>query len=474
LSRERSPAAEFLGSTSGKAGLGLVIVFTAISIYTLATYPLDFGTRFWSNPTHWADFPKVVPPSWIGLIDGQGTVEHQIYEARTPDQISSTRLGQVMTYNFYFNHQSDRLPTFLSVSIRGITFWRSPPIMTVKFERPDGLELVLQRLVPPAARAGESPPYVRYSDGVLRSQLSSSPEVANAVASFARSELNLTVKEADLLLAGPERILFRARGEDEVLKGRYRLSVDVSVEDPRDSVDVIRFVVGGSRFGLLGTDGQGRDIAQGLLFGFPVALFIGVTVSVLATGVGGFAGIASGFIGGKTDNAIQRASDILTNVPLLPILIFLTFILGQKLWVVLLILVAFSWPGLTIIVRSMVLQLKSGQLIEAARSLGASRVRIMVRHIFPQIAPYILAQLIFFAPAAILAEAALSFLGLGDPTVPTWGQILQQGFQSGAVYVGHWWWILPPGFLIVLTASAFILISLGLETVINPKLRRMA
>jgi len=136
--------------------------------------------------------------------------------------------------------------------------------------------------------------------------------------------------------------------------------------------------------------------------------------------------------------------------------------------------VAFSWPGLTIIVRSMVLQLKSGQLIEAARSLGASRVRIMVRHIFPQIAPYILAQLIFFAPAAILAEAALSFLGLGDPTVPTWGQILQQGFQSGAVYVGHWWWILPPGFLIVLTASAFILISLGLETVINPKLRRMA
>jgi len=80
--------------------------------------------------------------------------------------------------------------------------------------------------------------------------------------------------------------------------------------------------------------------------------------------------------------------------------------------------------------------------------------------------------MIFLAPAAILAEAALSFLGLGDPSIPTWGQILDAGFRSGAVYVGFWWWILPPGLLIVFTAMTFILISLGLEPVVNPKFRR--
>ena len=95
----------------------------------------------------------------------------------------------------------------------------------------------------------------------------------------------------------------------------------------------------------------------------------------------------------------------------------------------------------------------------------------MLRHIFPQTAPFVFAQMIFFTPAAILAEAGLSFLGLGDPSIPTWGQILEQGFRTGAVYQGYWWWILPPGVLIVITALTFALLALALEPVINPKLR---
>ena len=96
----------------------------------------------------------------------------------------------------------------------------------------------------------------------------------------------------------------------------------------------------------------------------------------------------------------------------------------------------------------------------------------MLRHIFPQVAPYILSQMIFYTPSAILAEAGLSFLGLGDPSMPTWGQILEYGFRNGAVYLGYWWWILPPGILIVFSAVTFVLLALGLEPVVNPKLRR--
>ena len=135
-------------------------------------------------------------------------------------------------------------------------------------------------------------------------------------------------------------------------------------------------------------------------------------------------------------------------------------------------LIAFSWPGLTILVRSMVLQIRSGQLVEAARALGASRRRIMVRHVFPQTAPFIVAQMIFFAPGAILAEASLSFLGLGDPSIPTWGQMLERGFSTGALYVGYWWWVLPPGILIVVTALAFMLLALAMEPIVDPRLRK--
>ena len=95
----------------------------------------------------------------------------------------------------------------------------------------------------------------------------------------------------------------------------------------------------------------------------------------------------------------------------------------------------------------------------------------MIKHIFPQIAPFILSQMIFFTPAAILAEAGLSFLGLGDPSIPTWGQILDQGFRTGAVYIGYWWWVIPPGLLIVITALTFVLLALAMERVVDPRLR---
>jgi peptide/nickel transport system permease protein len=239
-----------------------------------------------------------------------------------------------------------------------------------------------------------------------------------------------------------------------------------------DTVGSVKFVVGGGVFGYMGTDTLGRDLAVGLLFGFPVALFIGFITSTLTTIVGSVLGIWGGYVGGRTDGVIQRVSDILNNLPQLPILIFLVFIMGQNIWNIILVLVVFGWSGLTILIRSMVLQSKQEQYIEASVAVGASRSWIMARHIFPQVAPFIFTQMIFYTPSAILAEAALSFLGLGDPNLPTWGQILERGFQTGAIFLGYWWWIIPPGLLIVITALCFVFIAQGLEPVVNPRLRR--
>ena len=110
--------------------------------------------------------------------------------------------------------------------------------------------------------------------------------------------------------------------------------------------------------------------------------------------------------------------------------------------------------------------------MDAARTLGASTGRIVWRHVFPHTAPFVFAQLIFSAPSAILAEAGLSFLGLGDPSLPTWGQVLEHGFRTGAVFLGYWWWVVPPGLAIVVTALTFMLLSQGMERVVNPRLRR--
>ncbi|MEM4417409.1 MAG: ABC transporter permease, partial [Nitrososphaerota archaeon] len=214
-------------------------------------------------------------------------------------------------------------------------------------------------------------------------------------------------------------------------------------------------------------------LAAGLLFGFPVALLIGLVTSGLTTSIGSSLGIMSGYLGGRTDELIQRFSDILNNIPLLPLLIFFTFVFKPSIWILVLILVVFGWSGLAIVVRAMVLQVKSEQYVEAAISLGASKWRIMARHISPRIAPFIFAQMIFSTPSAILAEAALSFLGLGDPSLPSWGQILDYSFRSGGVNVGLWWWVVPPGLLIVMTGLTFVLLSLGLEPVVSPRLRRL-
>ncbi|GBC72607.1 Dipeptide transport system permease protein DppC [archaeon HR03] len=158
---------------------------------------------------------------------------------------------------------------------------------------------------------------------------------------------------------------------------------------------------------------------------------------------------------------------------MLPLLIFFTFILRPSIWIIIAILVAFGWSGLAIVVRNIVMQAKTAQFVESAESIGVPRGRILRRYIFPQIAPFLIAQLIFSTPSAILAEAALSFLGLGDPSLPSWGQILEYAFRSGGVNLGLWWWVLPPGALIALLSFTFVMLSMGLEPVVSPRLRRM-
>ncbi|MEL7562554.1 ABC transporter permease [Dehalogenimonas sp. 4OHTPN] len=463
-----------LSSWVGRVGAAFLALMLLVSVFVLMTYPLDFGKKVWNNPVFWADYPQSAPPAWTNTFSSDARVSHTTFTADEPFDVVADSTGRYLIYRFDLGYDYDEFPAFTSFSLSGVTFSDRPPILSLSILRPDGKEVLLLRHIVPGAAAGETAPYTRYSETPFRVYLTGDQAVAYNVRDFAAGELGLSLSLAEVQ-AKPEAVVFGqpdGAGGFTPMPGEYRINVTALTYADADSIAEVKYVLGGTVYGLMGTDSLGRDLARGLLFGFPVALLIGVVTSVFITVIGTATGIISGYVGGKTDTFIQRLCDVLANVPLLPILIFLAFIIGQKLWLVILIMVVFGWPGLTIITRSMVMQHAASQLVEATRALGASPSRIMFRHVLFQIGPFVLSQMIFSTPGAILAEAGLSFLGLGDPSIPTWGQILESGFSTGAVYVGYWWWVLPPGLLVVFAAMTFVLLALGFEPVVNPKLRQ--
>ncbi len=472
--KRRGLLREVLASGAGKLGVAMALVLGVAALVVVATFPLDFGPTRWSDPATWADYPKAVPPAWSAAFSGSRPAEHRILEASEPGGSTERGEARLDTYDLPFTYDEDEAPTFVSFSHGALTFQDRPPALSLVLQRPDGTAVTLLRSTVRGPRPGEEPPYVRHDETPLRVLVSAEPETAEAIAKLYAEAYGAEVPVSEIA-SDVSAALFGLPADDgtiEPLRGDYTAQVRVALADPDDTLDWVRLVVGGSVYGLLGTDANGRDLAEGLAFGLPVALLIGLAAATVSTAIGTGLGLLSGYKGGRVDLVIQRTADVVNNVPLLPLLIFFVFILGAHLWLILVLLVAFSWPGLTILVRSMVLGLSGSQEVEAARALGASTSHILRRHIFPHTAPYVFTQLIFFVPAVILAEAGLSFLGLGDPTLPTWGQILEDGFRTGAVFLGYWWWVVSPGLLIVITAMTFMLLALAMEPVVNPRLRR--
>ena len=472
--RRRSLIREVLSSTAGKVGVTMAVILVVVSILVVVFVPWDFGPARWSNPSVWTDYPKAVPPAWTAALAADAPVEHQVIEATEPTSSTERGEARVDVYDLEYEHEAGEAPTFLSFSLADVVYHERPPSLSVTLVRPDGAEVPMLRTTIRGPRSSEEPPYVRHDETPLRVLLTAEPEVAEA-ASEMLTETYGVETPARVVRDDTAAALFGAPDEDgqlQPLNGTYVVQVRAALATPDDAIGWVRSVVGGTVFGLLGTDGSGRDLAQGLAFGLPIALIIGLAAATVSTAIGTSLGMLSGYKGGRVDLVIQRTADVINNVPLLPLLIFFVVVFGAQLWLIVTLLVLFSWPGLTILVRSMVLGLSGSQEVEAARALGAPSSWVLRKHIFPHTAPIVFLQLIFFVPAIILAEAGLSFLGLGDPSLPTWGQILEDGFRTGAVFLGYWWWVVSPGALIVFTAVTFMLLALAMEPVVNPKLRR--
>jgi ABC-type dipeptide/oligopeptide/nickel transport system permease subunit len=223
---------------------------------------------------------------------------------------------------------------------------------------------------------------------------------------------------------------------------------------------------------LLGTNDVGIDLWSELVYGARISLLVGFSAAAASVALGTLVGIISGYFGGVLDEVLMAITDTMMLLPVLPFMLLLATMLGQGYQNIVLVIAIFSWPSIARLVRAQTLSIKQQTYIEAARAIGASNTRIMFRYILPQLLPLLVAFVILRVGGAMIAEASLSFLGLGDPTQKSWGAMIYWAQRSGAISSGAWWWITAPGLMITLSVMGFAQIGYALEEYVNPRLRR--
>jgi peptide/nickel transport system permease protein len=221
---------------------------------------------------------------------------------------------------------------------------------------------------------------------------------------------------------------------------------------------------------LLGTDNLGEDILSEIIYGGRVSITVGLIVAFLSTGLGTLVGILAGYYMKTIDEILMRTTDMVLILPALPLMIILAAYLGPSIRTVIIVLTITAWPSVARVVRSQTLTLRERPFVDSARVAGASDLRIITKLLFPNLASIIAANAVLMVTTAVVGEAALDFIGLGDITVVSWGTMLYWA-QSYALFNGAWWWVVAPGVCIVLVGLAFVLISVSIENVFNPRLR---
>ena len=444
---------EFFKSKMGIAGMVILTILILTSIITIITIPAETFQE-WNNPESWIAYPKTATPIWVNLLSVEKLPEHKILKNPTVQKASNDEIN-VSSYQFALNFDYDQFPNDFIYSYT--SEYSNSPLLQMSVIRPDGIKLEL---------ISTSLPYsdlkIIHEDRIFSTD------------SMIKKKINLQSDVFNFKIENisTENIIFSKTTSNEPLKGNYIFSINLYEVENSSKIIESDLIIGGKVFGMMGTDELRRDLAIGLLLGTPLALFIGLAVSIASVIMGLVYGVYAGFKGKKTDETLMRFNDVIYALPALPFLIILSVTISNSIFVMIGFLMIFGWVGIAKVARSMSLQIKTRGYVEAASMMGQKDSKMIIKHILPQLLPYAFASVAISVPAAITTEAGLSFLGLGDPSFPTWGQILHDANTFGAAARGLWWWIVPPGIMIAITGLAFVFIGNALDAIINPKLKR--
>lgn len=222
----------------------------------------------------------------------------------------------------------------------------------------------------------------------------------------------------------------------------------------------------------MGTTSLGRDVFSQVMVGTRTALIVGLWAAIVATAFGTILGLMAGYLGNRVDHVISRIVEISYSIPFEPLAIILLALLTPSLTTLVFAISLVAWRQPTRVVRNQALTMRDSAFVKSARVAGASKWWIIGRHIAPLSLPIAFVYVPVGFGNAVLAEAAISFLGFGDPTVISWGGILRQAFESGALD-NAWWWVVAPGLCITIATACMFFITRPFEEVVNPRLRRL-
>jgi peptide/nickel transport system permease protein len=444
---------EFLKSKIGISGIIILAILVITSLMTMILIPVD-TLKEWNNPSSWIAYPKVAIPVWVNWFMSEKIPEHKILES---PNIGYEKLGEIsmVSHQFGVNFDYDDFPNDFIYEFS--TKYSGTPLLQMSAIRPDGIKLDLLSTSLPNSD----------SMAIHNERVFSTDEIIRKNIIMQTDEFDFSLKNLSA-----EDIIFSKTTSHESLKGNYIFLINLYGVNSENEILESRIIIGGKAFGVMGTDELRRDLAIGLLWGTPLALFIGLVVAIASVIMGLLYGVYAGYRGKKTDEVMMRFNDVIYALPALPFLIILSVTISNSIFLMAGFLMVFGWVGVAKVARSMALQIKTRGYVEAAKMMGQKNSKIILRHILPQLLPYAFASIAISVPAAITTEAGISFLGLGDPTFPTWGQLLHDANIHGAAARGLWWWIMPPGIMIAITGLAFVFIGNALDAIVNPKLKR--
>lgn len=431
---------------SAVAGLVIIATLIALSVYTLIAIPYSEAVRLWRGGEGiWYMNPKHVPPEWTNLFRREKLPASILLDSQdgTAEKTVTTKEdgNKKIDITYVIDYPYTGFPQEMALYFTSV-YDEKRPYASISWITPDGREL-------------------RVADfGVENDQ----------VYRFAQD----TKLKRRLAGLNPEQGLFVAdpkAGLSEALPGTYQLKIEATTFEPDSDLDA-EFVMHGQVYGLAGTDHLRRDLKIGLMWGTPIALAFGL-LAALGTTITTLAIAAVGaWYGGWLDNMIQRITEVNMVLPFLPILIMVGTFYSHSIWVILGVTILLSIFGARIkTFRAVFLQVKESPYIEAAKAYGASNWRIVFQYLTPRIVPLLIPELVVLIPTFVFLEAGLAVLGLGDPVLPTWGKIINDAQQNGALYQGYYYWVLQPTALLIVSGLAFAMLGFSLDRIFNPRLR---